>query len=236
MLDTFYGLAAPSGGGGSSAVFGLEVQRLVEAGATFERPNTYGAGTGVTYEPEELKLVWDALAPDALLHARVCDFVPGTGVVVETVAGRFLVKAQVVIDATGDAEVAWRAGATLERPGMRLQPMTATFRLGGVDLSATSTAELHALMADADLPRREGSVHRTVNDGIVHTNLTRVTGLDPTDPVELAEAERVGRGRSATTSPSCGRRSRGTARPCCSARPYVLSGYGSHAAWSDDMS
>lgn len=195
VLDTFYGFYAP--GPVSRRVVGgvgWEVcERLFEAGAAFERPNTYGAGTGVTYEPEELKLVWDALVPDALLHARVCDFVPGTGVVVETVAGRFLVKAQVVIDATGDAEVAWRAGATLERPGMRLQPMTATFRLGGVDLSATSTAELHALMADADLPRREGSVHRTVHDGIVHTNLTRVTGLDPTDPVQLAQAERVGR-------------------------------------------
>ncbi|WP_433514670.1 FAD-dependent oxidoreductase [Nonomuraea sp. CA-143628] len=195
VLDTFYGFYAP--GPVSRRVVGgvgWEVcERLFEAGAAFERPNTYGAGTGVTYEPEELKLVWDELVPDALLHARVCDFVPGTGVVVETVAGRFLVKARVVIDATGDAEVAWRAGATLERPGMRLQPMTATFRLGGVDLSATSTAELHALMADADLPRREGSVHRTVNDGIVHTNLTRVAGLDPTDPVELAEAEREGR-------------------------------------------
>jgi hypothetical protein len=195
VLDTFYGFYAP--GPVSRRVVGgvgWEVcERLFEAGAAFERPNTYGAGTGVTYEPEELKLVWDALVPDALLHARVCDFVPGTGVVVETVAGRLLVKAQVVIDATGDAEVAWRAGATLERPGMRLQPMTATFRLGGVDLSATSTAELHALMADTDLPRREGSVHRTVHDGIVHTNLTRVTGLDPTDPVQLAEAERVGR-------------------------------------------
>ena len=95
VLDTFYGFYAP--GPVSRRVVGgvgWEVcERLFEAGAAFERPNTYGAGTGVTYEPEELKLVWDALVPDALLHARVCDFVPGTGVVVETVAGRFLVKA-----------------------------------------------------------------------------------------------------------------------------------------------
>ncbi|GAA3222264.1 FAD-dependent oxidoreductase [Nonomuraea helvata] len=197
VLDTFYGFYAP--GPVSRRVvggIGWEVcERLFSAGAAFERPNTYGAGTGVTYEPEELKLVWDSLTADAdvLLHARVCEYVPGAGVEVETVAGRFLVKAPVVVDATGDGEVAWRAGAMLERPGMRSQPMTATFRLGGVDLSATSTAELHALMADADLPRREGSVHRTVNDGIVHTNLTRVSGLDPTDPFELSRAEREGR-------------------------------------------
>ncbi|MFC5832815.1 FAD-dependent oxidoreductase [Nonomuraea insulae] len=197
VLDTFYGFYAP--GPVSRRVvggIGWEVcERLFAAGAAFERPNTYGAGTGLTYEPEELKLVWDELTSEAsvLLHARVCAYVPGVGVEVETVAGRFLVKARVIVDATGDGEVAWRAGAALERPGLRAQPMTATFRLGGVDLSATSSPELHALMADADLPRREGSVHRTVNDGIVHTNLTRVSGLDPTDPFELSRAEREGR-------------------------------------------
>lgn len=196
VLDTFYGFYAP--GPESRRVVGgvgWEVcERLFAAGEAFERPNTYGAGTGVTYEPEALKLVWDELTADAevLLHARVTGVGPD-GVVVETVAGPFLVKAKVIVDATGDAQVAWRAGATVERPGMRLQPMTTTFRLGGVDLSATSTAELHELMADADLPRKEGSVHRTVHEGIVHTNLTRVSGLDPTDPLELSAAEREGR-------------------------------------------
>ncbi|MEV0202013.1 FAD-dependent oxidoreductase [Nonomuraea sp. NPDC050691] len=197
VLDTFYGFYSP-GPEAPRVVGGIgwEVcERLFAAGAAFERPNTYGAGTGVTYEPEELKVVWDELTADAevLLHARVCGVVPGEGVVVETVAGRFLVRTRVVVDATGDAEVAWRAGAALDRPGMRRQPMTTTFRLGGVDPSVTSTAELHALMAEADLPRREGSVHRTVHDGIVHTNLTRVSGLDPTDPFELSRAEREGR-------------------------------------------
>ncbi|MEV0384900.1 FAD-dependent oxidoreductase [Nonomuraea sp. NPDC050643] len=197
VLDTFYGFYAP--GPGSPRVvggIGWEVcERLFATGSAFERPNTYGAGTGVTYEPEALKVVWDELTAGVtvLLHARVC----GTGDVVETVAGRVAVRAPVVVDATGDAEVAWSAGAALERPGMRLQPMTTTFRLGGVDLSATSTAELHSLMAQAgdayDLPRRDGSVHRTVHDGIVHTNLTRVSGLDPTDPLELSRAEREGR-------------------------------------------
>ncbi|NUW42157.1 FAD-dependent oxidoreductase [Nonomuraea rhodomycinica] len=197
VLDTFYGFYSP-GPEAPRVVGGVgwEVcERLFAAGAAFERPNTYGAGTGVTYEPEQLKVVWDELTADAevLLHARVCDVVPGEGVVVETVAGRFLVRARVVVDATGDAEVAWRAGAALDRPGLRRQPMTTTFRLGGVDPSATSTAELHALMAGADLPRREGSIHRTVNEGVVHTNLTRVSGLDPTDPFELSRAEREGR-------------------------------------------
>ena len=42
-------------------------------GPVVERPNTYGAGTGVTYNSEHLKLVWERLVTEAgvrvLLHA-----------------------------------------------------------------------------------------------------------------------------------------------------------------------
>src|SRR3979411_150029 len=41
------------------------VGRLTERGMAFERPNTYGAGTGITYEPESLKRVWDELVVEA---------------------------------------------------------------------------------------------------------------------------------------------------------------------------
>ena len=43
-------------------------------GPVVERPNTYGAGTGVTYHAEHLKLVWERLVTAEagvrmLLHA-----------------------------------------------------------------------------------------------------------------------------------------------------------------------
>jgi hypothetical protein len=38
------------------------VNALDTVGAVFLRPNTYGAGTGVNYNPERLKLVWDDTA------------------------------------------------------------------------------------------------------------------------------------------------------------------------------
>lgn len=206
VLDTFYGFYAP--GPESARVvggIGWEVCTVLHnRGQAFERPNTYGAGTGVTYEPEALKVVWDELTEQAgvtvLLHAHAVavtlDDGAVTSIVVETVDGPYLLRAPVSIDASGDAEVAWRAGAALELPGAqaRIQPMTTTFRLAGVSTPASS-ALLHELMAaaqDYDLPRREGSVHRTVHDGIVHTNLTRVTG-DPTDPWQRSRAESEGR-------------------------------------------
>ncbi|NGN62342.1 FAD-dependent oxidoreductase [Streptomyces sp. A7024] len=215
VLDTFYGFYAP-GPDAPRVVGGIgwEVcEALTARGEAFERPNTYGAGTGVTYEPEALKAVWDELTSaagaDVLLHARVTGVVLDgdrvTGLAVDCAGGPRLVRAAAVIDATGDAEVAWRAGCALERPRRErpLQPMTTTFRIAGVDLTATPSRKLHALMAEAaasgayDLPRREGSVHRTVHPGTGHTNLTRVTGLDPTDPWDLSRAESEGRRQAA---------------------------------------
>jgi hypothetical protein len=211
VLDTFYGFYAP-GPNNERVVGGVAwevAQRLLDNGDAFERPNTYGAGTGVTYEPDRLRVLWDDLVrsagADALLNTPVTRVVmDGTtvvGLVVETGQGPGLLSARAVVDASGDAEVAWRAGAALERPlpGRRLQPLTATFRMMGVEVGRTSTAELHQAMrvaaeaGDYRLPRREGSVHRTVLEGVVHTNLTRVSGIDPTDPFELSAAEREGR-------------------------------------------
>jgi glycine/D-amino acid oxidase-like deaminating enzyme len=208
VLDTFYGFYAPGRADRVVGGIGWELcERLFAWDQAFERPNTYGAGTGVTYEPEALKLAWDELTAEpglqTLLHATVTDVLMEagriTGVVVETKAGRGRILAPVLVDATGDAELAWRAGAALERPDgeQRVQPLTATFRLGNVDLAATPTKELHRLMREAaaefGLPRTEGSAHRTVLPNVVHTNMTRVSDVNPLDPWQLSEAEREGR-------------------------------------------
>jgi hypothetical protein len=210
VLDTFYGFYAPGGDARVVEGIGWELcERLLASGQAFERPNTYGAGTGVTYDPEGLKRTWDELVANAaaavLHHARVVAVVTAerrvASAIVETKAGPRRVSARTFIDATGDAELAWRAGASVDRPGEenRTQPLTTTFRLGGVDTERTSTQELHRLMGEAaesgryDLPRREGSSHRTVVPGVVHTNLTRVAGVDATDPWQLSAAEQEGR-------------------------------------------
>ncbi|TDD65933.1 FAD-dependent oxidoreductase [Jiangella aurantiaca] len=215
VLDTFYGFYAP-GGDGERVVGGIgwEVAAsLLDDGQAFERPNSYGAGTGVTYEPEALKRTWDVRTDAAgvatLLHTTLVGVTAEhgrvTGLTVATKAGTHTVTANAVVDASGDADVAWRAGAALERPthDQKRQPLTATFRLGGVNTDVISTKDLHERLAKAAesgryrLPRREGSVHRTVLPGVVHTNLTRVGGLDPTDPWQLSAAEAEGRAQVA---------------------------------------
>jgi hypothetical protein len=214
VLDTFYGFYAP--GPRSERVVGgvgWEVcERLRLAGMSLERPNTYGAGTGVTYEPEALKVVWDELVNGSgaqtilfgLLTAVVVDDGKVTGAFIETRRGPLLVNAKIVIDATGEGEVAWRAGAALapSLPLDEIQPATSTFRVGGVDENPAATKEIHRLMAEAvksgtyDLPRLEGSIHVTMLPGVRHANMTRVAGKDLTDPWELTAAEQDGRRQS----------------------------------------
>src|SRR5215203_7481126 len=79
VLDTFYGFYTP-GSRAAKVVGGVAdevVAGLGRLGPVVERPNTYGAGTGVTYLAEHLKVVWEQLTIDAgvrvVLHAMVQD-------------------------------------------------------------------------------------------------------------------------------------------------------------------
>lgn len=223
VLDTFYGFYTPGerplkvvGGIGDDVVDGL--RRL---GKVVERPNTYGAGTGVTYLAEHLKVVWESLVTGAgakvLLHAFVQDVEVSDGrvsrLVVATKAGLRSVDAKVVVDASGDADVCHHAGFSYELAGDidPAQTLTTTFRMANVDHASRKTVskdEVHALMAEAaesgeyDLPRREGSDHITPVDGMTATVMTRLDHvrrthdgkvINATDPDVLTVAEMEGR-------------------------------------------
>ncbi len=223
VLDTFYGFYTPGqrarkvvGGIGDDVVAGLAA-----LGPVVERPNTYGAGTGVTYLAEHLKLVWERLVVEAgasvLLHGFVQDVEVEDGRIVRlavaTKAGLRTVGARVVVDASGDADVCHHAGFGYELAGTEgpAQTLTTTFRMGNVDMAKrreVSRDELHDLMAaaaesgDFDLPRREGSDHITPVEGMTATVMTRIehvsvgpdgTVSNATDPDVLTAAEMEGR-------------------------------------------
>jgi hypothetical protein len=214
VLDTFYAFYTP-GAAPRRVVGGLgwEVaQRLTTESGAFERPNTYGAGTGITYDPETLKVLWERLAADAgvdlLLHAwatgvRVTD---GRVEAIRTWSkgGERWFPADAVVDASGDADVAAMAGAGYDDATTtpETQALSTLFILANVDIaraSAVPKAELWERMRTAAqtgeyrLPRLEGSWHRTTHPGIVQVHMTRVPGVDATDPVALTRAEVEGR-------------------------------------------
>lgn len=214
VLDTFYGFYTP-GSVAYKVVGGVPddvVTRLKKYNAAFERPNTYGAGTGVTYDPYLLRIVWEQLAQEAgvrlLYHSFCTDVIRDgnriTGVIVNGKRGLMKLTARVVIDCSGDADVSHQAGAPYERAGDidPAQTLTTTFRMIHVDIERAKAFGKKAMwekMEEAtatgsyDLPRREGSWHITPHEGVIHTIMTRIADVDATDPVALTNAEIEGR-------------------------------------------
>ncbi|MCL4560913.1 MAG: FAD-dependent oxidoreductase [Chloroflexi bacterium] len=216
VLDTFYGFYTP-GSQAKKVVGGIPdevVDELMKRGKALIRPNTYGAGNGITYDPETLKVTWEKMVRQAgvrcLYHTFVVDVLSKdgrvTGVVAVNKGGFVSFDAKVVIDASGDADVAAAAGVPFEgKAHGPVQSLTTTFRLANVDVERARqvrTEELFGLMAEAidsgkyALPRREGSVHITPLPGIMATNMTRVAGIDPTDAEQLTRAEVEGRSQA----------------------------------------
>ena len=189
------------------------VDRLRAMGGAGE-PKRFLKTASVPYDIFALKLVCDELVEAAgvrlLLHAWVTDVVMDgprlRGVVVESKSGRFALLARAVIDCTGDADVAARAGAPFTLDVPHLQRASAAFRMAGADaarVDAVSREELNTLLEQAaadgfPLPRTAGGVFATPGrPGLVHLNVTRV-GLgdgaaDPTDAWQLTAAEVEGR-------------------------------------------
>ncbi len=215
MLDTFYGFFTPSEAP-KKIVGGIPdriVSRLNDSGNIFLRPNTYGAGTGVNYNPEKLKQVWD----DLLLENGVELFYHATLVGVESVGesskciffnkgiGFFSIKAKRVIDASGDADYCHWAGIPYEKAGEHepRQSLTTTFRMSNVEhdkyKAAGGKKMLSEKMARAykkgthPLPRKEGSAHEMCQPKCISTVAVKVTDLDPLDLEEITKAEIEGR-------------------------------------------
>jgi FAD dependent oxidoreductase len=119
-----------------------------------------------------------------------------------TKGGEWEVEAGCVVDASGDADVCHLAGAPYEGPGPSTQSLSTVFRLANVDVEraeAVPKRELWDLMRAArdsgryDLPRVEGSVHRTPQPGVMMALMTRMRNVDATDPEQLTRAELDGR-------------------------------------------
>jgi FAD dependent oxidoreductase len=102
-------------------------------------------GDFVVYDPELYKVTALEMLAEAgarvLLHTLVSDVVSAGGalggIVVENKSGRRAILSRVTVDASGDADVAARAGAPYvkgrEQDG-KMRPMTLIFRMGGVDV------------------------------------------------------------------------------------------------------
>jgi hypothetical protein len=211
MLDTFYGFFTPSETP-KKIVGGLPdlvVNTLNNLGEVFLRPNTYGAGTGVNYNPERLKNVWDTLLMRAgvnfLLHTTLIDVNPLPNDCYECIfwnkAGFWKVIPKRIIDASGDADFCHLAGFSYEIAGEiePAQSMTTTFRMANVDLDQYEKAGGKKMLKEImlktmhPLPRKEGSAHAMNIEKCISTVAVKVAGLSALKIEELTQAEIEGR-------------------------------------------
>ena len=214
------------------------VDRMVERGVAIH-PSKVMGGTAYTswikighdhvtpFEAEGLKLVLDEMLTEAgvrvLYHTDFLEpIVEGNSVkggLFHSKSGVGAANAKVVIDATGDGDVAFRAGASYEMGNEELglvQPATMFFRISGVD-SAAAEADIQANLhnfyrkdgvnyrsfhwrvseakenGDWSLKRVSIGLFKMPKDDEWCVNTSRIMGVDSTDAESVTNAEIEGR-------------------------------------------
>jgi hypothetical protein len=162
---------------------------------------------------EKLKLVLFDMLEEAgviiQLHTDAANVIMNgnriSGVITHSKSGREAIMAEVVIDCTGDGDVAALAGAEYvkgrEEDGL-MQPVTLMFKIDMVDYNRAifpgsfetkvevPRGEIQAL-GHRELPHPAGHVllYQTMVSGQVMVNMTNLTGIDGTNVRDLTRAE-----------------------------------------------
>ena len=170
----------------------------------------------VLINPEKLKTVLLDMLDEAgvrwLLYTFASDVIIEDGVikgvVTESKSGREAILARIVVDATGDGDIAAKAGVpfTKGRGGDgKMQPMTIMFKVAGVDTDRvvrfvggfedtydTPEGDIQSL-AKQHLPFPAGHllIYRSTLPGIVTCNMTNAIDVDGTKAEDLTRADYV---------------------------------------------
>lgn len=165
-----------------------------------------------TFNEEILKIVLDRkmaeVGVEVLLHATLIEATVDNRkikhVVVAHRSGRTGFSSDYFIDATGDANLTFLAGASYKigrEEDELCQPMTLCFRIAGVDTEKVfaTGAEINRLYNEAQEagkiknPRENVLKFAHMSAGVLHLNSTRIIKRSPLDPVDLSIAEREAR-------------------------------------------
>lgn len=163
-------------------------------------------------DPEKLKTLYlemlDEVGCKVMLYTfaedAICNGDKILGASVISKSGKIDIYAKITIDATGDGDIAARAGAEFilgREDDNKMQPATLMFKVGGVDYSRaiflgsfestyeTPNGELQAL-AKQHIPYPAGHIltYKTTLPGIVTCNMTNAIEIDGTCAEDLTKA------------------------------------------------
>lgn len=165
-------------------------------------------------DAEQAKLAFDELILDAqvtpLVHTWASDVLLDESqidtVIIQNKSGRQAIRARVVIDATGDADIAARAGVQCEKGDAQglMQPPSLCFRVGGIDVERAQREGFRkglvakALNRPMDYNGQEYSNHLWTARSLFREDElllagVRVTEVDGSDGWSFTRAEMEGR-------------------------------------------
>lgn len=224
ICGLFYNSETPAEEGPEQAVFGWAdrfYQELKRRGAVTE-PQLYGKTFLLPFDPQGWKEAGEDMVLSSgakiLYHTEIFGVMMEgdtfRGVVISSKSGLAKIFAKVTVDATGDADLVFRAGLpyTMGDRGSVQNP-TMIFRLGNVDVprfkkywgeDTISPDHVTECMAKANreegyhLPRTKVWVYPTTRHGELFMNVTMIRGrdgreLNVMDPDDHTEAEQVAR-------------------------------------------
>ena len=201
------GLMSHWTGRSASQIYHEILKRSAEA----NEGELHGRTTAVI-NPEKLKTIYLQMMSEKNVKILLYTFVSDTivdngrvcGVIAENKSGRSAILADVVVDATGDGDVAYKAGAeyTLGREtDGKMQPCTIMFKVAGVDtdravfpgsfetLVPTEKGELQELGKKIiGHPAGHVLLYKSTLPGIVTCNMTNCIDIDGTKAEDLTKA------------------------------------------------
>lgn len=213
-------------------VFEEIVNRMVEIGGAIQpsdvRSRTSRAGFYIIghdhvgpFDHEAFKTVASDMIQEAgaelLLHTQFIDVLKEgdkiVGVVIANKSGMSVIRAKVIIDCTGDADVAARAGVKYELGNVEdgnIQPATMFFRVCNVDSKRLNAhikeheKEIRPFYGPfswlikekqiewGDVPRAEVCLFESPEPGEYRLNVSRILDIDGTNAEDLTKAELIG--------------------------------------------
>ncbi len=184
-----------------SLVHELLVQKLQAMGDQAVRLSVHGLLANVEYLKVAVLDALDEVGARYLVHVRAVDTVVEnnrvTGVVVATNRGLMVLRAKAVVDCSGDADVAYYAGAETMMDPKELMPITLGLALTNIDTNRVRSEDILSAIS------RGKANHPLITSGFMemlpianshswwinHAGTSDMGRVDATDPFERTVAE-----------------------------------------------